>query len=49
MPNLCLQRIEKRDRPSESEDKLTSISRPKKSKGDLKRYEFMINRYYEVS
>ena len=43
---MCLQRMEKRNRPSESEDKLTSISRPKKSKGDLKRYEFMVNKYY---
>ena len=42
MPNMCLQRMEKRNRLSESEDKLTSISRPKKSKEDLKRYEFMI-------
>ena len=46
MPNMCLQRMEKRDRPSESEDKLTSILRPKKSKGDLKRYEFMVSKYY---
>ena len=46
MPNMCLQRMEKRNRLSESEDKLTSISRPKKSKEDRKRYEFMINKYY---
>ena len=41
---MCLQRLQKRNRPSE--EKLASISRPKKSKEDLKRYKFMINQYY---
>ena len=34
-------RILKRNRPSESKDKLASTSKPKKPKGDLNRYEFM--------
>ena len=38
-------RILKRNRPSESKDKLASTSKPKKPKGDLKRYEFILFNY----
>ena len=35
-------RILKRNQPLESKDKLASISKTKKPKGDLERYEFIL-------
>ena len=42
MPKMCLQRMQNRNRPSDSEEKPASISRPKKSKEDLKMYVFIL-------